>query len=189
MAEWTDPAVLPLTADAQALVLQFEAEVEPKLKAGNEYGHIRDWASKYVGATVRLAGLLHLADHITDGWAKAISAETMTRAIALGRYFAAHALAAYDLIGDSQNVEDARLILAWIERKKPVRFSRNELAKGVSRARFKTVTDLDPPLELLEHHGYLRRDPPPERKGPGRPPTATFQVHPNYRNQHDQGER
>ena len=66
LAEWTDPAALTLTPDAAALVLQLEKEVEPELRAGGKLGHIRDWASKYVGATIRLAGLLHLADHITD---------------------------------------------------------------------------------------------------------------------------
>ncbi|TWP51240.1 DUF3987 domain-containing protein [Lentzea tibetensis] len=181
LAEWTDPAALTLTPEAAALVLQLETEVEPKLRTGGEFGHIRDWASKYVGATIRFAGLLHLADHITDGWGRSITGDTMKRAINLGRYFATHALAAFDLIGENETIEKARVILNWIERTKPARFSRNELAKGVSRAQFKTVTLLDEPLSLLEQHGYVRREPEPEKRGKGRPPTATYQVHPKYR--------
>jgi replicative DNA helicase len=104
----------------------------------------------------------------------------MTRAIDLGRYFAAHALTAFDLIGENETIEKARVILDWIERKKPARFSRNELAKGVSRAQFKTVTLLDEPPTLLEQHGYIRREPEQEKRGKGRPPTAAYLVHPKY---------
>lgn len=180
LAEWTDPAALTLTPDAAALVLQLEQEVEPKLRAGGELGHIRDWASKYVGATIRLAGLLHLADHITTGWGRSITAPTMERAITLGRYFAAHALAAFDLIGENETIEKARVILNWIERTKPDRFTRNQLIKGTARTQFKTVTELDEPLSLLEQHGYIRREPEPEKRGKGRPPSAAYQVHPQY---------
>jgi replicative DNA helicase len=180
MADWTDPAVLTLAPDASALALELEKEVEPKLRPGGEFGPIRDWASKYVGATIRMAGLLHLALSSGSGWSTPISADTMTRAIELGRYFAAHALAAFNLIGENEGIEKARVILNWIERKKPARFTRNELAKGVSRAQFTTVTLLDEPLELLENHGYIRREAEPERRGKGRPPSAAYEVHPNY---------
>jgi len=180
LAEWTDPAVLTLTADAAELVLDLEREVEPKLRMGAEFGHVRDWAGKYVGATIRLAGLLHLAEDPTTGWGRSITGDTMGRAVKLGRYFAAHALAAFDLIGENESIEKARVVLDWIERKKPSRFSRNELAKGVSRAQFKTVTLLDEPLNLLEQHGYIRREPEPERRGRGRPPSASFLVHPKF---------
>ncbi|WP_238412378.1 YfjI family protein [Saccharothrix deserti] len=180
LAEWTDPAVLTLTNKAADLVLELEREVEPKLRMGGAFGHIRDWASKYVGATIRLAGLLHLADNPTTGWGRPIAGDTMTRAVRLGRYFAAHALAAFDLIGENDTIEKARLILNWIERTKPSRFSRNELAKGVSRSQFKTVTQLDEPLNLLEQHGYVRREPEPERRGRGRPPSAAYLVHPQF---------
>jgi hypothetical protein len=50
---------------------------------------------------------------------------------------------------------------------------------GVSRSRFPKVGDLDGPLDLLEQHGYIRRQPEPERTGPGRPPSPTYLVHPD----------
>ena len=68
----------------------------------------------------------------------------------------------------------------WIERTKPDRFTRNQLIKGTARTQFKTVTELDEPLTLLEQHGYVRREPEPEKRGKGRPPASAYLVHPQY---------
>jgi replicative DNA helicase len=67
--DWTDPAVLLLDPAAGKLLLDFEADLEPRLGPDGDLFHVRDWASKLVGATVRMAGLLHLADRLSEGWA------------------------------------------------------------------------------------------------------------------------
>lgn len=178
LADWTDPAVLPLTAAAGDAVLGLEADVEPRLAPGAEWSHIVDWGSKHVGAVVRLAGLIHLAEHLVDGWGLPVGADAVDRAAQLGRYFAAHALAAFDGMGTDPVVDDARFLLDWIGRHRPERFTRRELFSAVARGRFRKVGDLDPPLALLDQHGHLRRAPPPDRAGPGRPPSPTYLVHP-----------
>lgn len=178
LAEWTDPAVLPLTPEANALILDVERDVEPRLRPGAEWSHIVDWASKYTGAVVRLAGLLHLAEHLRDGWGKPITADTVRRAIALGRYFAEHALGAFDDMGADPVTEDARALLAWIEANQAARFTKRELFSGVHRGRFRKVGDLDPGLTLLETHGYIRAEAQPERSGPGRRPSPGYLAHP-----------
>ena len=43
---------------------------------------IRDWAGKAVGAAMRIAGLLHLAEHLRDGYGKPISGATADGAAA-----------------------------------------------------------------------------------------------------------
>ncbi len=150
LAEWTDPAVLPLTPDANARVLDIERDVEPRLAPGGAWGHIVDWGSKYTGAVVRTAGLLHLAEHLRDGWGKPIAADVVDQAATLGRYFAGHALAAFDDMGADPVVEDARYILAWISRTSCERFTRRELFSAVARGRFRKAADLDAPLNLLQ---------------------------------------
>ncbi|MFE7779087.1 DUF3987 domain-containing protein [Streptomyces sp. NPDC057445] len=45
-----------------------------------------DWAGKYVGAVSRVAGLLHLGDHVAGRWGQPIAAATIERAIAIGEY-------------------------------------------------------------------------------------------------------
>lgn len=178
LAEWTDPAVLCLTPDAAARVLALEWEVEPRLAAGGAWAHIVDWGSKYVGAVVRLAGLLSLADRVRDGWGAPIDLDVLERAVSLGAYFAEHALAAFDVMGADPLVDDARYVLDWIERTGAARFTRRDVFSAVSRGRFRKAADLDPVLNLLTGHGYLQAAPVPERSGAGRPPSPTWLVHP-----------
>jgi hypothetical protein len=121
---------------------------------------------------------MHLAEHLTDGWGRPIVGDTMAQAAALGEYYAAHALAAFDDMGTDPVTEDARYILDWIERRRPVEFTRRELFSAVARGRFAKVGQLDGPLRLLEQHGYLRIAPAPERSGPGRPSSPCWLVHP-----------
>ncbi|GAA0717919.1 DUF3987 domain-containing protein [Dactylosporangium roseum] len=179
LAEWTDPAVLPLTAEANQRVLDIERTVEPRLAPGGAWGHIVDWGSKYTGAVVRLAGLIHLAEHLRDGWGKPISADTIDRAALLGDYFAAHALAAFDDMGADPATRNARTVLAWIERTGSTAFTKRELFRAVKTAQLATVADLDSALDVLDAHGYLRLLEPPARtaKG-GRPPSPSYLVHP-----------
>jgi replicative DNA helicase len=180
-AEWTDPAVLTLTPEAAELELAAERTLEPRLhpETGDLAG-IVDWASKQVGATIRIAGLLHLASHLADGWQRPIGEDTMRDAIRIMDYYCHHALAAFDQMGVDPVLADARVLHRWIEVNRPERFTKREIFTGVSRARFLKVGDLDPPLDLLEQHGYIRREPTPvDRTGPGRPPSPGYLVHPN----------
>ncbi|MEV6932063.1 DUF3987 domain-containing protein [Dactylosporangium sp. NPDC051485] len=180
LAEWTDPAVLLLTAEANERVLDIERSVEPRLAPGGAWGHIVDWGSKYTGAVVRLAGLIHLAEHLRDGWGKPIGADIIDRAAMLGEFFAAHALAAFDDMGADPATRNARTVLAWIERTGTTAFTKRELFRAVKSAQLATVADLDPALDVLDAHGYLRQLEAPARtaKG-GRPPSPSYLVHPD----------
>jgi hypothetical protein len=179
LAEWTDPAVLPLTPEANERVLDIERAVEPRLAPGGAWGHIVDWGSKYTGAVVRLAGLLHLGEHLRDGWGKPIEADTIERAAMLGDYFAAHALAAFDDMGADPATRNARTVLGWIERTGSTAFTKRELFRAVKSSQLATVADLDPALDVLDAHGYVRQLDQPARpaKG-GRPPSPSYLVHP-----------
>jgi replicative DNA helicase len=181
LAEWTDPAVLTLTPAAAAVLLDTERAIEPRLDMDTgDLAGIRDWAAKQIGATARIAGLLHLAEYLTAeaGAAQSVSEKTMTAALEVGDYYIAHALAAFDHMGTDPAVEAARVVLRWIERERPDRFTRRQAHMGLSRSRFPKVTDLDAPLVLLEDHGHIRREPEPERRGPGRPPSPAYLVNP-----------
>jgi hypothetical protein len=179
LAGWTDPAVLTLTLEAAELLLAAEEAIELRLDADSgDLAGIRDWASKQVGATVRVAGLLHLASDLTTGWGHPIAGDTMRDAIRVTDYYTEHALAAFDHMGVDPVLAAARELYAWIDRTRPARFTKRELFSAVSRSRFPKVGDLDAPLDLIEQHGYIRREPEPERMGPGRRPSPTYLVHP-----------
>jgi hypothetical protein len=179
LADWTDPAVLPLTPDAAEAVLTLEEHTEPRLHPDTgDLGHIADWAAKWVGAVVRIAGLLHLATHLRDGWGRPIELTTIDQAARIGRYHLDHALAAFDDMGADPVLNDARHILDWITRTRPEAFTRRDLFTGISRGRFRKVADLDPPLDLLTQHAWIRPVPQPETNRPGRPPSPAYDVHP-----------
>ncbi|WP_436525337.1 DUF3987 domain-containing protein [Actinoplanes sp. HUAS TT8] len=179
LAGWTDPAVLVLATEANERVLDIERQVEPRLAPGGAWAHIVDWGSKYTGAVVRIAGLLHLAENPNAGWPGTITAETLDRAARIGEFYAAHALGAFDDMGADVATRNARHVLAWIERTGTTALTKRELFRAVQCAQIKTMADLDPALAVLEAHGYLRPlDPPAPKRTGGRPPSPSYLVHP-----------
>jgi replicative DNA helicase len=177
--------VLTLDHRAGELLLAFERELEPRLAAGSgDLAHLAGWAAKLAGATCRLAGLLHLAEHLRDGWAQPIGADTLAAAIRLADYLVEHARAVFDLMGADSRIDDARWLLDWINRVGQAQFSRRDAHVAAPRGRFSKATDLEPALRLLEEHGYLRRVDPessPDPRGRGRPASPRFLVNPRPR--------
>jgi hypothetical protein len=175
------PTVLTLEPAAGELLLEFERTLEPRLAAATgDLAHLAGWAAKLTGATCRIAALLHLATYLRAGWARPVSADTLAGAIRLAGYLVDHALTMFDLMGADPRVDDARWLLDWIGRTDRQQFTRRD-AHQPARGRFRKAADLDPPLALLEEHGYLRRvDPEPSRdpRGRGRPTSPRFLVNP-----------
>jgi replicative DNA helicase len=173
------PARLTLDQAAGELLLGFERDLEPRLAAGSgDLAHLAGWAAKLAGATCRLAGLLHLAGHLRDGWAQPIGADTFAGAARLAGYLVDHALAVFDLMGADPRVDDARWLLDWISRTGQAQFSRRD-AHQAARGRFRKAADLEPALALLEEHGWVRRvDADPVGAKGGRPASPRFLVNP-----------
>ncbi|MEU4164880.1 DUF3987 domain-containing protein [Actinoplanes sp. NPDC026670] len=178
LAALDEPAVLPLSPSANERMLAIERDIEPRLAPSGTWAHIVDWGSKYAGAVARIAGLLHLAEQLPNERDGVIEAGTFDRAATIGAYFAEHALTAFDDMGADPLVDDARHVLAWIERSQTERFTKRDLFTALSRGRFRKAADLDPVLNLLVAHGYLRQAPAPERRGAGRAPSPGWLVHP-----------
>lgn len=180
--DWTDPAVLAFTPEANEVLIELHEEIEPKLDPDRgEWAHIGDWAGKQIGQTVRLAALLHLAKHPTEPWTQPVDAETVDRARELARYFTAHALAVFDRLGADPDLEAARVLLDWITHTRPVSFTKREAHRANRGERFRSATDLNPALALLEDHGHIAYSEPPRTGGRGRPPSPRYYIHPSYR--------
>jgi replicative DNA helicase len=179
-AEDDGPAVLTLNQEAGELLLSFKRDLEPRLAADSgDLAHLAGWAAKLAGATCRIAGLLHLASHLRDGWARPISAHTFAGAVRLAGYLVEHARAVFDLMGADPRVEDARWLLDWITRTGQAQFTRRDAHAAAPRGRFPKATSLDPALSLLEEHGWLRRvDADPVGPKGGRPASPRFLVNP-----------
>ena len=184
LADHQTPHTLDLTPDARQILLDFQDWIEPRLHPHTgQLAPITDWASKLAGAVVRVAALLHLAHTFTTGYATPITADTMHAAERIGRYYLDHALAVYDLMGQSHpDLDAAREVLEWITKhcNKTGRdtFTRRDALRSLhGRVRFATATDLEPALELLSDHGHIR--PQSTQKTPkGGRPQSVFEVHP-----------
>ncbi|APU20145.1 YfjI family protein [Actinoalloteichus sp. GBA129-24] len=184
LAAWDEPALLQLSPEADEFLAELETTTETALAPDGAWRGMRGWASKYVGAVLRIAGLLHLADHAahddTDAWRVPISLDTLTSAACLGEYYAAHAKGAFDLMGADTDLEAARTLLDWITRTRPASFTKRQ-AHIANRGTFPRAADLDAPLALLEEYGHLHQASAPATPGRGRPPSPTYWTHPTHR--------
>ncbi|MFN2510922.1 MAG: DUF3987 domain-containing protein [Pyrinomonadaceae bacterium] len=173
------PRMLYLTAEANGLLKEFERELEPKLVDDGELGALTDWAGKLAGAVVRLAAILWLINKSENliPWPEKIDADAMIRAIELGRYLTEHARIAFAEMGADAEVENAKRLLRWIEKSDTRKFTRRE-AHQAHRSWFKTVDAIDPALDLLESHSYIRSHAENSDKRPGRKASQAYDVNP-----------
>jgi hypothetical protein len=101
-------------------------------------------------------------------------------AIKIGKYLIPHARAAYAEMGSDPVVEGARYILRWLEQKGIENFTKHKVHIEL-RGRFKRAQELDPLLALLIERGFIRERTSDKHPGPGRKPSATFDVNPIWR--------
>ena len=108
----------------------------------------------------------------------------MGKAIEVARYLLPRARAAFALMGTDLAVADAGTILQWIKNQSTTPFTVRDVFEG-TKGRFKKVSALAPGLALLEEHDHIRLQPAPEKRGPGRPASPTFDVNPYSHNSHN----
>lgn len=175
----TRPLYLNFAPEAYRAFLEYRQVVENRLQQGEDLETLQDWGGKLAGAVARIIGLLHLATH--GDTSRNIEPATVANAIRLGDYFTAHAKAAHDMMGADADLENARHVLQWIERKEKRSFSRNEAHKEL-QGKFKRIEPLALALQILVERHYLREREPEQRSGAGRKPGAVFDVNPHLQN-------
>jgi replicative DNA helicase len=151
-AEW-EHAELACTPDARDTIAGLLEEMEPQIGKGARYEHLAEWSSKLYGSMARYAGLLHLSEGRSP--ATPITVETAQRAVELARYWWATADIVMSM-GD-ETTEQARLILAWIDRNNLAEFRFRDVQRGVKYASMGLVEAVDyvPALELLVQMGWI----------------------------------
>jgi hypothetical protein len=177
------PSPHPLTLDMEALhsFQRFEEWVEPRLSEFGELGRMTDWGGKIAGAVARIAGLLHMADHvgIDAPWDVPISAATVERAIRIARYLIPHAVAAFAEMGADEVVEKAKAILRWIAHENIESFTKRDVNQS-ARSTFKRAADVDAPLAVLAERGFIRKREESATSGAGRPASPIYNVNPRW---------
>lgn len=171
------PHILRLAPEGERQLREFDAWVEPQLSEFGDLGSINDWGGKLTGAVARLAGILHMVEHAELPTPLPISDRTVQAAIKIGHYLIPHAKAAFQQMGADPEVEAAKHVLRWIERSGRKDFSKRDAFQG-TKGRFKRVEKLEPALEILAKHDYIRELPRRTEPGPGRKKSPTFRVNP-----------
>lgn len=166
------PATLTLTAEAKRLFNEWRREL---FELGwGEWNQLqqRGFVSKYEGATVRLAAILHLWEE--QDTEEAIDATTMRNAIALIHYFAGHTL---HLLGTQGGfTAPAKEALTLLVKAGDPTQREREIKQALSKRRmFPSGEAVDAALGELERAGYIRRT---IEKGAGRP-VALVELHPD----------
>ena len=149
-------------------------EIEGRLKG--DLAEISDWAGKFVGAVLRISGILHVMKYPKDSMFDAVDRETMEHAVIIGRYFLTHAKAAYSLMGADTVNKDAQHLLSFIKRERLAEFSRRD-AMRLCRS-FKTADSLQPVLNRLCEYGYIAVKPQEPVSGIGRRPSEVYVTNP-----------
>lgn len=167
--------VLTLDAEASAMFHHWRQAMEDRRLPGADMRPIAEWSTKLESTTLRVAGLLHLADggrlHDT------VTADPMARAIEIGDYWLAHAFAVHDMWGADPILLKARAIMEWAAGRET--FTVRDLYTAMRRV-YPKADETVPPLSLLVERGWLRpvdNDWPPVlgRRGV---PTPILEVHP-----------
>lgn len=158
---------------------EFAAAIEVAMKPDGEFANFTDWAGKCPGLAIRFAGVLHMIAHAhnADPWAHPISGETMTAALEITAIGAKHSLHAMDMMGADDDLQDARKMLRWIERKQRPSFSLREAFDGL-KGSFHRMPRLLAAAAILEERGYIQVT-EQETQGPGRKPSAQAVVRPD----------
>jgi len=145
------PKIVRLSEKARLILQAFYEKIEPMLI--DELADISDFAGKFVGMTLRIAGLLYLADN-SDSGELILSESYMESAIVIGEYFLEHAKAAYQIMGSDKITEQCKYILRLLKKSKTEKITVRDIMRTCRK--FKTADETLIPLNRLCEYGYLK---------------------------------
>ena len=162
------PPKITLTPEASRLLTELREAIEPRLAVTGDLRPVAGWIARHHGRVASIAGLFHLCEHEI---AEPIGEDTMRRALRIGTYFLAHAIAV--LTGPD---EEARRDLRWLEKRNKSPVTVRELYRGAGA--HGEVEPWKERAEKLVALGALRALPTSRQQGAGRPPSPSYEVNP-----------
>ena len=142
---------LTLTPDALNEWQDFRAEIETQLRPSGKLYPILGWGGKLCGYALRLAGLLHIMEHVSRD-NRVISRQTMNNALELSALLIDHALTAFELFGVDKQTENTKRVYEWIKSNGQRFFKQNDCHKAL-HGQFAKISELrDVLAELMERN-------------------------------------
>ena len=165
---------ITLSEEATAVLERLFRDTEKRFRT--DLAEITDWAGKYVGAVLRIAGLLHAAKHHGFMDFTEVPGQTMENAVRIGEYFLEHAKAAYSLMGADLVNKQGEYLLSKIQKEQVREFSRRDAMRMCRN--FKTADSIQPVLNRLCEYGYIAPKPTEAVQGVGRKPSEVYLTNP-----------
>ncbi|EKE01160.1 MAG: hypothetical protein ACD_21C00202G0009 [uncultured bacterium] len=132
-----EKVVLTLSPEALADWKDFQRENERQLRPNGAFYTLQGWAGKICGFALRIAAILHVVKTTeTSAWHgdgnssngnTIISAESMAGALEIAALLTKHTIAAYNLIGTNQSLQDAKELFGWIMEQNNPSFTQTEI--------------------------------------------------------------
>jgi hypothetical protein len=151
---------------------------ELEMRPGGLWASETGWASKYPGAVLRIAGVLHCAvcaECRRDPAAVDVAEDTMRSAVTIGRKIKAHTLQTFGMMALSDDQKFAARIVEWIRRENVKEFTGRECSIHCNSAG--SVKELEGAFDLLVDRGWIRQAGTKKPEGRGRP-SHPFEVNP-----------
>ncbi len=147
------PQRIRLSPSAYHHIKEFFDWLEPQLVDNLE--HMDGWGAKFIGNTLRIAGLIHCVQYKETASEIAMSPSTTKQAIRIAKYFLQHALCAYSIMGADKALRGAKRILKRLQGQDKRELTRYQIHR-LCRGEFPRVEDTIPSIELLIEYGYLK---------------------------------
>lgn len=167
-----NPSILTLSDDAFNNWSKFQAYIETQLRPNEELSGCLGWGGKICGFTLRLAGLLHVAEY--ENSSLVISPETMAKALEIAALLTKHAIVAYGLMGVDQASSDAQEIFNWIKTKGES-FTKSEILLAMKNRKLGKAERLGQALAVLIDRNIISQ---PQSILETRKPTTIFHINP-----------
>jgi hypothetical protein len=175
LQECGNPYYLRLDDVAYKVLEDFFDWLEPQLV--DDLSDMSGWSAKLVGATLRFAGIIHCVRYYKAPQKHLVSADTMKKAIAIGKYFLNHAKYIFSVMGADKTVQDAKYIVKRLEKHNKPQLKSSEILRHCKR--FKKHADMQLALDLLVEYGYIRQRAGKRITG-GRPEGLYYELNPIY---------
>jgi hypothetical protein len=173
------PFVVRLTSTGREAWQRFTQAHAEERNSADFPPHLKGPWSKLRGYCARLALIVHFlrwaAGEVQD---EDVDCESMERAARLVAYFKAHARKVYAVMDADPRTATARRLLRWIIEGCLRQFTRRDAYRAM-RGIYKSVDEVDPILDLLGKHGYIRAVASAADNRPGRKASPAFEAHPS----------
>ena len=170
--EASAPRVWPLSPEADSAWRTFQMQLESELRPEGLLGSYPGWGGKLAGFTLRLAGLLHVAEHGLVG--ESISAATMQNALRLAEVLRLHALTVFQWMCRDSTSDDAQIVWHWIQSRSQGSFTQAEIRFALRNKKQGQSDRLMKALARLQERHLIS----PPVKLNTRKPTTLYRVNP-----------